>query len=435
MSRRDQSIGWRSVLAILSVAVAAAVTITVIADQSLFDDATAQPQADVATVRISALKSESGAVRVALQQRESSGSWGDRQHPDLNTVRETALTGVWLNSSPLQLASAVSDPGLGEGAGDAPLFCVVSHGSLDDYFWRLLRGYVKQAEIDLNANVRFVSSLEGAKQAAAIDQCREDGAAVIASTLADPEAVSASLLAAKEAGANIVTFNSGPEFADAVGSEIHISLDDLEAGRLSGQTFNRHGVTGSLICVIHEAQNVGLENRCDTLEQAYEGGDIVRLRLPDGASSDEVIATLSKEILAPEANIRGILTLNGDTLIQGFTAIQQTREQLRLQSDEPFDVQIGSVGQSLGIVQIPIAERNRHLLFVISPLMEAQGYMVVAAMQMVHIFHSPPAFRLNAVLLNLKPFVFNSAGIRLAPDETRQMLANLQRMIAAGEEE
>lgn len=294
---------------------------------------------------------------------------------------------------------------------------------------------MKQAEIDLNAKVRFVSSLEGAKQAAAIDQCVEDGAAVIASTLADPQAVSASLLAAKDAGVNIVTFNSGPEHADAVGSEVHISLDDPEAGRLAGRTFTERGVTGTVACIIHEAQNVGLDTRCDGLEETYEGGVVVRLRLPDGASSEEVIATLSEHILDPNSNIRALLTLNGDTLIRGFTAIQQTREQLHEQSGEPVDVQIGSVGQSLGILRIPIAERNRHLMFVISPLMEAQGYMVVAAMQMVHIFHSPPEFRLNAMQMDLKPFVFNSAGIRLSPDATRQMLDNLQQMIAQGQEE
>ena len=163
------------------------------------------------------------------------GGWGERLHPDRNTVRETARTGVWLHSSPLQLATASAENG--------PLYCIAAHGGPDDYFWRLVRGYVHAARTCLDINVRYTSSLDGAEQAAAINQCVADGAVAIASTLADVDAVGDSLRAAQAAGIYVLTFNSGAEHARSVGSVLHIGLDDAAGGRLAGQSFNERGIT------------------------------------------------------------------------------------------------------------------------------------------------------------------------------------------------
>lgn len=81
----------------------------------------------------------------------------------------------------------------------------------------------------------------------------------------------------------VISFNSGAEHADSVGSELHIALDDAATGRIAGEEFNRRGFPGPIACLIHEDGNAGLETRCDELEAAYRGGSVSRLRLPDGA--------------------------------------------------------------------------------------------------------------------------------------------------------
>ena len=329
------------VLAVLATAAIVAAVLLSLGrqlEQVSTDPAIAASEGNGDTVRISAVKSDDGSVTVALQER-SGGEWGERQLPRFRVLPADAPTGAWLNSSELTTSGA--------GAADDTLYCVISHGEPGDQFWRLLRGYVRQAELDLGINVRFFSSLQGSDQAATIEQCSADGAAVIAATLANPVAITDSLLAAKAAGARIITFNSGSEHAEAAGAEIHISLDDVGAGSLAAETFSQRGVTGTIACLIHEAANVGLESRCDGLEDAYAGDQVIRLRLPDDLEPSEVTDWIAQRLTDPDGPaIHAVLTLNADTQLQALDAIFQTADQL------DYDVQNANIGGNSAVARL-----------------------------------------------------------------------------------
>ena len=161
-------------------------------------------QADGTMIRVAALKRADGSFVVAIEAMQADGSWGPRQLPQRRVVPANAPHSTWLVSSELELHSADAEEG--------PLFCVVTHGGKQDRYWTSARAYMHISAHLTDTNWRYEAHLDGADQAAAIDQCSADGAAVIASTLADPEAVTDSLLAARAAGARIVTFNSGGGF-------------------------------------------------------------------------------------------------------------------------------------------------------------------------------------------------------------------------------
>lgn len=405
----------------IGLAITLAIAVTTVVNRSFFDDTTAQRESDGATVRISALKSESGAVRVALQQQQVGGAWAERRHPDLNTVRTDASTGVWLNSSPLQIAAPSAE--------DGPLFCVVSHGARNDFFWRLVRGYSRQAAIDAGMNVRFSLLPDPADQAAEIERCSADGASVIAATLASPDAVRGALLSAKAAGARIITFNSGSESAASVGSELHLALDEAAAGRLVGNEFNRRGLTGDIGCLIHESQNVGLDVRCQALSETYTGGATHRIQLPDGADSASIREVVTERLLDPDQpGLNALLALNADTFLDAFAAIVESADQL------DHVVQIASIGQKTEISRIPLADRQRHLAFLTNHAGEAQGYLITSALLFVHSYPAPASFISTPTVLSATPFIFDGTTIKASPQVLIDTVRRVQQRLDLGEE-
>ncbi|MDE2746144.1 MAG: substrate-binding domain-containing protein [Chloroflexota bacterium] len=403
------------------LALGLAIALTVFISHSLFHDATAEQESDGATVRISALTSESGSIRVALQQQGAGGSWGERQHPDLNTVPATAPTGVWLNSSPILLE--------GPSAAGGPLFCIAAHGARSDFFWRLLRGFSRQAALDLGMQVRFTHSTTGEEQADEIARCSAHGAAVIASTLAAPDEVGPALRSAKKAGARIVTFNSGPELAASAGSELHIALDDAAAGRLAGEEFNRRGFSGRIACLLHETVNVGLETRCDQLEATYTGGEVERLPLPAGADAEAVRPTISARLLDTEqAPLEAMLALNGDTLVSALQSIAETKDELDV------IVKVASIGSNISVQMLSYDIRETHWEFFINAGAEAQGYLITAALSMVHTYTSDAAFIRQPLILAATPFVFDEQTVQRSPSEAMAALQRIQSRLALGEE-
>lgn len=419
----------RKTMALLAGLVATAL-LTALATLAFIGGATANHQepsdGNSVTVRVAAQRHESGAVSVAVQQQGYGKRWGERLLPTLRVVPAGAQPGRWLNSSPVELPPLEVD--------ERPLFCIVAHGQTDDYFWRMLRGFSRRAALDNELNVRFVQPPNGAAQAAAIDRCSADGAAVIAATLAAPDDVTAALLAAKAAGSRIVTFNSGYEDAIKAGSELHIALDDVEAGRLAARQFNVHEMTGLVGCVVHEQNNVGLDTRCEAFASVYAGGDVIRIDLPDGADFEAIRAIIAERLTDPDQpTLYGLITLNGDTLSPTMQAIVDIQDEL------DHEVRTGTVGVARGFIpiiqQVGIAGLRRISMFTINSAPEAQGYLITAALHMAYSNVIPSELIQTPLILNAIPFVYDNSAIRSATPEARAEVGRrLDARLALGDE-
>ena len=400
MTQRSQTFGTRSRIAVaglLGVAVLA-VTLTLVATELLFDSATAHEAVNQGDVQIAVFKQDDGALRVALQRRGPSG-WESRMEPRLRIIRADAAPGVWYTSSRIDIDGA---------SADRPLFCVIAHGGSEDRFWRRLRGFLHQSAHLSKATLRFETHLDGSAQAAAIDRCTEDGAAVIAATLAKPEHVSGPLTAARAAGARIVTFNSGPQHAEAVGSLIHLALNDVESGRVAGNRFNANNVTGPVVCVIHEEGNIGLEQRCDGFEESYQGASVLREYLPEGLTGDALTAFFKNRLTDTEQpKVEAVLALSADVLIAATLAADQVRDEVGI-------INTSSVGSHGDLVRVLSEEiRKRHVDILINDSVESQGFLLAGAMEFAHHCLLPAQFQGRPQLWLATPFVFQLGALRI----------------------
>ena len=280
------------------------------------------------------------------------------------------------------------------------LFCLVGHGppgafgdSTTDTFWGRLGATAGTAGGDLSTNVRFIhGGSEG--QAAAIGECVEAGASVIATTLADVEQVAEPIAAAQAAGVPVVTYNSGAESAAQVGSALHIALDDYRGGVLAGERFKAEGVEGKVLCVLHEANNVGLEQRCDGFAEGY-GGEVEQYpihHLPDQNAVGQAFFGL---VSGPDAPA-GIITLNGDTGIVLGIAIARTGSDV--------------VGATFGVELVNVTHvLSGALLFVVEDHPLVQGYLTTAAMSLANILDAPPDVYLGSSTLYIVPRIADQA--------------------------
>ena len=387
----------------------------------------AASQADT-EVRVSALRHDNGTVEVAVQQRDAEGNWGDRIKPEYRFV-PTDRTGVWLNSSPVAVQVAPASEHMPEiampaDAAPAELYCIIHHGADDDSFWTNFNLIAQQNASELGlTNVEISGEPDVGEHAAAINDCIERGALGIASSIPDLEGLQDTLIAARTSGAFLVTFNSGADVAGLVGSSVHYGLDDRGAGALAGREFNEAGATGTVLCVIHEEVNIGLQDRCDGLESTY-AGSVERVTLPAGSLSDPVAAgtAMGQAIGAHQA--AGVLVLN-PTL--SHVAIGTV-------SFLGSETMIGSVGRSqFSLVQV----YEGQMLFAIDDGDVAQASHVILAMKNID---SSPSIRAMLALtaaqapetttMLMRPVALNQAYIDNLPPGWQQQICALAMQIA-----
>ena len=189
-------------------------------------------------------------------------------------------------------------------------FCQATHSGTviedeDDFFWGLSAEVSAAAAAQLGVNLDFSAHSNVADQATAIQECVNSGAAAIATTLVEPDELAPAVEEALAAGIPVVSFNSGMDAADEIGTALHIALDDHEAGRIAGEEFNRRDIEGTALCILHEPDNIGLQERCDGFEETYRG-DVerwsaenparVRSELRDRLDEDDVSAMLTLSV-------------------------------------------------------------------------------------------------------------------------------------------
>ena len=356
-------------------------------------------------VRIGARLLDDGRVEVGLQQQQDS-SWVSLEAPASRFLPPTAERGEWHYSNGIAVTGVVEDEPVVI-VRRPPVMCVLGHAQPDnDRFWGWTLASSRLNGLQYGVDLRLYAADSSDEHAADLRDCIAAEPVAIATSLPYAEALAAPLAEAREAGILVVTFNSGADDADSVNSLLHVGLDDYAGGVQAGVEFNEAGVTGTVLCVIHETDNVGLRQRCEGLDDGYAGEvEQIFVDIEGPEDVDAVQGDLEEQISA--GGIGGVVTLNHDTGMATLAAVEALES----------DVAVASFGFS---DDLAAAVREGKMLFLVWDHPVVQGYLAVSAMAL--------AFSLELSDLNSEVF-FNGAKILIEPTLADQdRAAELQSM-------
>lgn len=369
-------------------------------------------------VRIGVKRLDDGRVEVKLQQLEDE-DWVDLENADRRFLPPNAELDRWKYSSSIDVVATIETPPVV--VRQPPVMCVVGHAHpRDDRFWDWTLAASNVAGYQLGVDLVRYGARDSGQHARAIEDCISHNPIAIATSLPYADELRDPLAQAAAAGIKVVTFNSGAEAADSVGSLMHIGLDDFGGGIRAGDEFDSAGVSGTLICVIHEDDNIGLHDRCDGAEQSYDGGEVERISVDLASATDEHEAHgshsqpehlqhLIEERIA-EGGVGGILTLNHDSAVAALGAIEETEAEIALASFGFSDTLADAV-------------RDGKMLFVVWDHPVMQGYLAVSAMAL--------AYTLELSQLNPEVFL-NGAEILIEPTLADKERAETLKSMFAG---
>jgi simple sugar transport system substrate-binding protein len=185
---------------------------------------------------------------------------------------------------------------------------VITHGAPGDSFWDVVKSGAEQAGDDLGVDMRYNSDPDPGAQSTLIDNAVADGTDGLVVSMANPEGLEDSIKAAVSEGVPVITINSGIDFWEEFGAITHVGQSETIAGEAAGEQLKATGATNA-ICVIQEAGNVGLEERCKAAASTF-GGKMENLQA-DNTDLQGSQATIESKLQA-DSSIDGILTLGGD---------------------------------------------------------------------------------------------------------------------------
>ncbi|MXX31039.1 MAG: substrate-binding domain-containing protein [Chloroflexi bacterium] len=357
-------------------------------------------------VRIGARLLDDGRVEVGLQQQQD-GEWVGLEPPSSRFLPPTATRGEWHYSNEIAVTGVTQDEATVVIVRRPPVMCVLGHAyPADDRFWQWTLATSRVVGIQYGIDLRLYAASDSDDHAADLRDCIASEPIAIATSLPYAEDLAEPLAEAREAGILVVTFNSGADDADSVNSLLHIGLDDYNGGVQAGAELNDAGVTGTVLCVIHETDNVGLRQRCEGLEAGYAGEvEEMFVDLLGPTELEEVQGLLANRIAA--GDIGGIVTLNHDTGTAALAAVAEAEAEIALASFGFSDT-------------LAAAVRDGDMLFLVWDHPVIQGYLAVSAMAM--------AFTLELSDLNSGVFL-NGAKILIEPTlADQERAAELQSM-------
>lgn len=252
--------------------------------------------------------------------------------------------------------SKTSEPASGEKVSIA----IVTHGSAGDTFWDVVKSGAEQAGKDLGATVTYQGDGDPVKQSQLIESAiatKPDGLIV---SMANPDGVKDAVEKAVAAGIPVITINSGLEKSKEFGAQTHVGQSEFIAGQGAGEKLAAAGAK-NVICVIHEAGNTGLEDRCkgaaDTL-----GGTVGNIQV-DISNIADAQNTIKSKLLA-DPSIDGVLTLNPGVAVAASQALTEAKSTATLGT---FDV-------SADVTKLI---EDGKILFAVDQQPYSQGYLPV----------------------------------------------------------
>jgi simple sugar transport system substrate-binding protein len=183
---------------------------------------------------------------------------------------------------------------------------VITHGSAGDAFWDVVQKGAQAAGKDLGISVDYQSDGDAQRQAQLIDAAVNQHVNGIVVSMANPDALKDSVEAAVQAGIPVVTINSGGDRSAEFGAIGHVGQDETVAGQGAGQRLLKDG-RKHVLCVVHEAGNIGLDQRCSGAKQGFgKAFTVTQVDINDLQGAQSTITSQ----LQSNPDIDAVLTLN-----------------------------------------------------------------------------------------------------------------------------
>jgi simple sugar transport system substrate-binding protein len=244
-------------------------------------------------------------------------------------------------------------------------FAVVTHGSAGDAFWDVVQKGAEAAGSDLGVSVDYQSDGDPQRQSQLIQAAVNQGVDGIVVSMANPDALQDSVAAAVAAGIPIVTINSGADRSAEFGAIGHVGQDEVIAGQGAGQRLAQDGAK-NVLCVVHEAGNIGLEQRCDGASQGL--GSNVRLLQVDINDLQGAQSTITSQ-LQSDPSIDAVLTLNSAVASVAASAA----------SDAGSDAEIATFDLNGDVIA---AIQDGSIAFAVDQQQYEQGYLPIVMLKL-----------------------------------------------------
>jgi simple sugar transport system substrate-binding protein len=238
---------------------------------------------------------------------------------------------------------------------------VITHGD-NGSFWSV----AKKGALAAGRALRITVDYQGAnndlqKQAQLIDAAVTKKVDGIAISLPSATALQASVRRAIAAGIPVITLNSGENDFKALGAITHVGQDESVAGAGAGEKLKAAGAK-SLLCVIHEQGNSGLEQRCNGAKTTF--GGTVEVLYVKGKSDINTTSSQISAKLSAKKTIDAVLTLDPDIAMAAAAAIKTAGSTAKLAT---FDMS-GPVVAAI---------KAGTVLFAVDQQQYLQGYLAV----------------------------------------------------------
>jgi simple sugar transport system substrate-binding protein len=216
-------------------------------------------------------------------------------------------------------SSSGSSASVQQTQGSGLTIAMVTHSD-EGSFWSVVKKGAEQAAKDEGVKLVWSpSNNDPQKQAQLIDAAVSQKVDGLAVSVPNASAIKGSLAKAKAAGIPIITLNSGVDDYKQLGAITHVGQSEGIAGQAAGAKLKAAGVK-KVLCIIHEQNNIGLQQRCDGVKQGF-GGPVTNLQVKGTAD----IATTQTEVkskLQADKSYDGVIALNPDIAAAVKTAIK-----------------------------------------------------------------------------------------------------------------
>ncbi|MEO6087494.1 MAG: sugar ABC transporter substrate-binding protein [Umezawaea sp.] len=263
-------------------------------------------------------------------------------------------------------SAGTSNSGAAQPTGDSGglRVAVVTHGSAGDAFWSVVKNGAEAAGERLGVKVDYASDGDPGGQSRLIDNAVAQKVGGIVVSMANPQALKTSIENATKAGIPVITINSGESYSAEFGALMHVGQSEEIAGEGAGKRLKDAGKT-KLLCVIQEAGNVGLNQRCDGAKAAF--GTVQTLQVDINNPTD--VQSRIKGAVQSDTSIDAVLVLSSQVAPGAVRAVKDAGSKAQVAT---FDLNADVVA----------AIKAGDVLFAVDQQQYEQGYLPIVFLKL-----------------------------------------------------